>query len=436
MRTRPLTFALLLFAGAFALRMALVLTLRDLHQGPVGVSSADDVQFDLFARQIAAGQGLSYSNGAPTSFRAPGWPFVLAGLYSIFGISYPLVYVLLCLLGASACVLAWLLARELTSEPVARLAGVLTALYLPHVYFSAGLLSEALFVPLLALGLWLFVRYLKQPSWALLVLSGLVLSAAALTRPFTLLLAPILAGVLLVDARRHRRAFLMPGLLFGLAFVACIVPWTVRNHRVHGRFVLIATNGGSTFYGGNNDRVVREWRNFGNWLSTTELPHRDWIDAQPDEVSHDKMEWHLGVTWLRENWKYAPLLVALKTARLVLWLPDFDGGSKLFYAVRALGYLPFLLLFLAGLWAVWRDRNYCGPAWLALHGTLVATLLTAWIFWGSPRFRDANAPLLMIYAAVGAHWLLGGKKASSDSGEGACSKPMTAPAKVPEPVSV
>jgi hypothetical protein len=39
-------------------------------------------------------------------------------------------------------------------------------------------------------------------------------------------------------------------------FPGVMAPWTVRNYRVHGRFVLVATNGGSTFYGRNNDRVV------------------------------------------------------------------------------------------------------------------------------------------------------------------------------------
>jgi len=32
----------------------------------------------------------------------------------------------------------------------------------------------------------------------------------------------------------------------------------------------------------------------------------------------------------------------------------------------------------------------------------MATIMTALIFFGEPRFRDANAPLLMLYATLGA----------------------------------
>jgi hypothetical protein len=38
---------------------------------------------------------------------------------------------------------------------------------------------------------------------------------------------------------------------------------------------------------------------------------------------------------------------------------------------------------------------------MVVHGAVLATLITGLIFWGSPRFRDANLPFLMLYAAVG-----------------------------------
>jgi heme A synthase len=44
---------------------------------------------------------------------------------------------------------------------------------------------------------------------------------------------------------------------------------------------------------------------------------------------------------------------------------------------------------------------------LAVHGTLLATLVTALVFWGSDRFRDANMPVLMLYAVVGVRGIIG-----------------------------
>ncbi len=316
----------------------------------------------------------------------------------------PLVYGVMCLLGTLSCVLTYLLARELIEERTARAAGLLAAIYLPHIYFSAGFLSESLFVPCITLGVWLFLLARKHTSSVLLVLSGLVLSWATLTRPFALLMWPILLAVLALAPARQPR--LLPLLTFTLAFFACIVPWTVRNQCVHGRFALVATNGGSTFYGGNNERIAHEFRQLGNWISTTELPHRDWIDAAPTEIEHDKREWKLGLDWLREHPTTVPFLCVCKVTRMCFWLPDFDGDSRFFFVLRILGYAPFLLLMIVGLKGWLRRRDFWRTDWLIVHSVVLATVATAVIFWGSPRFRDANMPFLMIYAALGLTILL------------------------------
>jgi hypothetical protein len=177
------------------------------------------------------------------------------------------------------------------------------------------------------------------------------------------------------------------------------LPWTYRNYGTHGQFVLVATNGGSTFYGANNERVATETRNLGYWIATNHLPHRDLIDAQPDEFSHDKMEWKLGKDWVRENPDKAALLEVFKFLRL-WWLPDFAGGT-VNYILRVILYAPYFLLLLAGACQVCRSREFWSLPWLAVHVTMLATVITALIFFGDPRFRDANMPLLMLYAVLG-----------------------------------
>jgi hypothetical protein len=227
----------------------------------------------------------------------------------------------------------------------------------------------------------------------------LLLGAAALTRPFALLAAPLFALVILLAFRGQWMRALLGGALLGLGVLLVVAPWTYRNWQVHQHPVLIATNGGSTFYGGNNDRIIREWRLWGSWVSTTDLPQRELIDAAPDEVAHDAVEWRLGRQWVAEHPGGALLTAPLKLARLVLWLPDFDGG-RWFYLARAAGYLPFLALMLAGAWRGLRQGWINSPRWWLIHVALAATAVTAVLFWGSPRFRDANTPLLMVYAGL------------------------------------
>lgn len=394
MTTSPILFGIRVFAAALAVRIALVLLLRDPFVGPTAGPTADDVEFDAIARNVADGVGF-VNHGRPTSFRAPGWPWLLAGVYATIGTWPPFVYLLNCLLGASSCVLAYALGRELLDEKGARRAAWLSVFFLPHAWFATLYYSENLFVPLLALSAWLMVRRARTDAVWLAAAAGLTLGAAALARPFAVLLLP-LWGVLPLLAPRagHARA-LLASLAFAVAAVAVIAPWTLRNQAVHGQPVLIATNGGSTFYGGNNDRVVGEWRLWGSWVSTVELPGRYEIEAAPDEVSHDRTEWRLGTEWVRHNPVKALALLPMKVLRLIFWLPDFDAG-RWFVAVRAACWVPYLVLLLFSL-----TRLPWGRGWLVIHAALLATVVAAMIFWGSPRFRDANAPLLMLLAAVG-----------------------------------
>lgn len=396
------TFLLILFLAAFMVRLAAVVALRNVHHGPTGSMGADGIEYDSLATRAAHGHGYGYTNGHSTSFRAPGFPLLLAGVYAIAGNKYLLVYVLFCAIGAASCVLTYLLTEELAGERMGRIAGILSAIYLPHIYFATEFDTENLFVFCLALALWPFVRHLRTGSLWALGIAGLALGYSILVRPFALLLVPVFLAVLAWHLWRSRQAaamrLAMP-LLLMVAVAVPVLPWTLRNYRVHHHFVAVATNGGSTFYGANNDRVLHERYYLGGWISTRHIPGRNLIEAAPDEYTHDQVEWKLGKQWVRDHLASMPLLCLYKFVRL--WLPDIASANKKYVALQLVGYTPFLLLYLLAVARFLRDRAYWNERWALMHGVILATLVMALIFWGSPRFRDANMPVLMAYAAVG-----------------------------------
>jgi 4-amino-4-deoxy-L-arabinose transferase-like glycosyltransferase len=400
MRLTAPPYVLVVAKVAFLIRLAAVLLLRDIAEGPTGAPSNDDVQFYRLGRSLAEGEGYCIVPGKPTSFRAPGFPFLLAAVFATTGDHPPVIYVLNCFLGSLACVLAYFIGREILSEDLARLAGVLGCFYLGHIYFATQYISENLFVPLLALAIWATIRYLKGGPMLLVGAAGILLGYATLTRPMAVLLLGLLPPLFAVRDIRAGKWPLVSCGLYAAAFLVVLLPWTCRNYGTHGHVVLVATNGGSTFYGANNERVVTETRNFGYWIATNHLPHRDLIDAQPDEYSHDKMEWKLGTDWIRDHPAQAALLLVFKSLRL-WWLPDFASGT-VNYILRIVLYAPYFILFCAAAMRVVRHGEYWTLPWLAVHVTMLATLLTALIFFGDPRFRDANLPLLMLYSALGA----------------------------------
>jgi hypothetical protein len=65
---------------------------------------------------------------------------------------------------------------------------------------------------------------------------------------------------------------------------------------------------------------------------------------------------------------------------------------------------PFLLLI--GIGILRTVATSAGRrTYMVCHLTLLASLAMVVLFWGEPRFRDANMPVLMVYAAEGGGWI-------------------------------
>ena len=253
------------------------------------------------------------------------------------------------------------------------------------------------FSPALGFGLWLLARHARSGRWQAAVGAGLLLGFAALTRSFAILFLPTFALWLL-----GRRQWLA-AVLYGAGFLAAVLPWTARNFEVHGKFVLIATNGGSTFYGANNSAVNATPKEWGNWIATTRLPGREGIDAQSDEVSDDKDAYRRGGEWVRAHPSDFVKLSAFKLVRF--GLPFVQWPSFKVYPVANIGFtLPFLLAIALGIVRTLRTRA-ARRQFAVCHLTMLANLVMVLIFWGDPRFRDANVPVLAVYAVLGAQGL-------------------------------
>jgi 4-amino-4-deoxy-L-arabinose transferase-like glycosyltransferase len=388
-----------LFIVAWVVRMVALLSLRQISHVPGMQEGADGVEFEQLARALAQGRGYVRPSGMPTSFRAPGFPIFVSLIYRVTHISVSAANLSFPLLGAAICVVIYLLAKEVVPERAARLSALLGVFYFPAIYYSTVWLSEPLFMFSFALSSYLFLIYLRTGSYGVLAIAGLLFSWSVLVRPFAILMLPAL---LLLDFVHSRRRFLTVPVLL----VCCLAPtllWTARNYRIFHAFVLVATNGGSTFYGGNNSTVVSVPYYMGAWVSTVHLPGREQIIAAPNEYAHDKVEWQLGKQWIKSHAVEMPLLVAMKLTRFAL--PDFESTNTKYVVLSVVTYLPFIPLWIVGIQAVADRKNRTAP-WLLIHLSIAATIATGIVFWGNPRFRDAAAPMLMLYAGCGLDNLL------------------------------
>lgn len=209
---------------------------------------SDFLFYFLRSAEVAAGKGYLF-NGHPTAYWPPGFPFVLAVFFKVFGSTLAVAKLVnVVLWTASAWCMYWL-GKRIGGPTAGLVAGLVVALYPEYVFFSGLVASENLFVLLASVSVVLLAIEPKtrRQRYALAAAAGLLLGWGIITRPASVLL-PLTICFVMWFVRRKQAGF-TTALVIGLCGILAIAPWVVRNRVVMGEWVL-ATNGGASVWGG------------------------------------------------------------------------------------------------------------------------------------------------------------------------------------------
>jgi hypothetical protein len=88
---------------------------------------------------------------------------------------------------------------------------------------------------------------------------GALWALGVLINPSILSVFPFLAAWAIWRARRGRLSWIRIVGVTGLVFAAAMVPWTIRNYRVFGKFIVLRSNFGLELWLGNNPGVPDTW---------------------------------------------------------------------------------------------------------------------------------------------------------------------------------
>lgn len=201
----------------------------------------DSEVYDAWARAIAAGDGMSRVLGGPF-YMDPLYPYVLGGLYKLFGRDLLLVRLVQVAFGVATCGLVAVLGRRLSGPVAGNLGAFLLAIYPAAIFQDGEFEKTALSVFLATSSL---VLFLMPTVWARLG-AGAALGLTLLTRGNMMLLAPFAVALLLA-----RRDWKSAG-AFVLGAALMVAPATLRNLHVSGEWVLTTSSAGQVFYTGNN----------------------------------------------------------------------------------------------------------------------------------------------------------------------------------------
>jgi 4-amino-4-deoxy-L-arabinose transferase-like glycosyltransferase len=355
----------------------------------------DEVEYLSLARSLAAGHGFVFDervrSGPVEPFgRAPGYPFWLAltgGGRQDAGTHVPTsIKIVQSLAGGAGIAFIAIWTARLAGGRAAELAALFAAVYPPLVWMAAYALSEAVFWPIALAAAWALDRAIDDTAnsgrrgrpIAIALAAGVALGVAVLFRAATVLLIGV-AGLWLLWRRR-----LTVALLLGVGALAVIGPWTLRNYRHYGRFVLVATDGGVTFWTGNNALATGE----GDMAANPDLKRASLAlrAANPglDEEAMEPVYYREALAWMREN----PLAWAALEMKKLFYLlvpigPSYRLHSPLYFWGSVIPYALLAPLAIAGAWRFRSRLPRVRGLWLLL-GSAVAVCL---VFFPQERFR-------------------------------------------------
>jgi len=229
--------------------------------------SNDDCEVDRVAFALAG--HLGFANPfkiptGPTSHVAPAYPFILAGIYELFGKGSPAEAVRQILSCSATCLqfaaLPALATAADMSPRVGVLAGLLGGLSPLRHWIETKATFETPYTALLLVILSLLTLQmwnLDQPSGRRAWIHGATWGVALL---FTPALLPVLFGYLALGALRFFRSQFRSYLRFSLTllFAAAIVltPWTIRNYYIFHHLIFVRGNFGLELSVSNNDSAL------------------------------------------------------------------------------------------------------------------------------------------------------------------------------------
>jgi hypothetical protein len=396
---------LAVFLLAFAVRVGVTAKFQGLRAPPKESANPDQVEYEGFAYNLSVGRGYCLEPGVPSACRSPGTSFSLLPVYLPLSWSgrtdhdlpdrWLVARLWWCGLSAVTCVAAGWLAARCFGSRFALPAALWLAIYPGHFYYAMHFLSETPAALYLTLATGFSVASLRGGRAWNDVLAALFWGAAALTRPNLILAAPLAPLARLIFFRTGASRDFGRLVLQGAVVLLVIGPWLARNAVVMGKPTFCTVVGGFTFWGAHNPKVYADPTLRGCWLRCSDLNDAE-HPLPADEVGKDSAAWRYGLDFVREHQAEMPALVGWKLYRLVGPPAEVNNGPVYWaFLVSWCATAPFALV---GFLMSWRRSAAAALALLIPVLVMVATVI---VFYGSERFRDAIAPILIVYAALG-----------------------------------
>jgi tetratricopeptide (TPR) repeat protein len=368
----------------------------------------DSGTYDSLARMVAEGKGMNGEFFWQSFF----YPSFLSIIYLASNSSIICAKIIQALLGCITCLLAYQLGKRIFNRGTGIIAGVMTALYGPLIFFESELLASgwaAFWSVALVL---LFLKASSEKKMWLCVALGVCGALSILTHPTFLPFFTASAAWLAIALYRSEKRWRQPALELGGViggFLLIVIPASVQNFRLTGHFGFLPASGGINLFIGNNLNYTELLlaRPGWGWEEVTSTPERAgvigdmWEDQKyfnekvinfvlTEPFAFAKGLVHKTIQFLnpRELPRNVDIYLFSKWSRLLGLLAWKAGGFGFPFGVL----LPLGLL---GLVSYWRQI----PVPLKLF--LIFYPLSIILVFIASRYRVAMVPVMSVTAAAG-----------------------------------
>ena len=264
----------------------------------------DFATYHEIATNIANSLGHSF-RGAPVAWQGPAYPLFLGLIYRLAGDCSELAgkYVNV-ILSVLTLLMFYLLLRRFSKNVVFVCGAYTMAAFLPNfLAYNNVIGTEVFFTFIFMLILLLQVypfqrqllhhgRYRRRLSlrWLRVPALGILIGAAALTKPFFLAYPFVAALYYWFKEKDLKKTAVFLGIVYLMTAVV-ITPWAYRNYTKFGEFIPISYNGGYVLYINNNDLNVS-----GGWMDPLDIPAPERLQEEKKEIL-EKYDGHVQLAY-------------------------------------------------------------------------------------------------------------------------------------------
>jgi hypothetical protein len=363
-------------------------------------------------QEIAQGEGY-HEGDRPTAWFPVGYPAFLAILFSIFPTSVTTVELSNVALQLIAIWFSGLIAFNIWNQrAIMNLTMLLLACWPNHLAYCSIIATESLFSALSLAAVYCLMKGRERLSFSMV--SGILFGLSALVKTQAILLPAVLFGSWFICRIWKNpglvKTLIIRGALTYIIMLSVILPWSLRNYKTFGQFVLISTNGGINLFIGNNP--------ISNGCYTLYQDQVEALGETRHEAELDKKASQAAWKYIQDHPGHFTRLMRLKLYHLYYtdteglgWIqqaytpmsPPWTQGMLLLRVLNRGFY--YVIIACSLIWVVLQikcparmpaDKDFC---WFGLGMILFITALYI-LFFGNPRFHYPLIPWMIMYTVA------------------------------------